>query len=52
VARALSLVIAAQLIAGLLLDALAIFGVGADFSIPKAIGVALIVADGALVVSY
>jgi transporter family-2 protein len=52
VARALSLVIAAQLIAGLLLDALGIFGVGADFSIPKALGVALIVTGGALVVSY
>ncbi|CAN5835143.1 hypothetical protein BH18ACT11_BH18ACT11_03040 [soil metagenome] len=52
VARALSLVIAAQLIAGLLLDALGVFGAGADFSIPKALGVALIVAGGALVVSY
>ena len=52
VTRALSLVIAAQLIAGLLLDALGIFGVGTDFSIPKALGVALIVAGGALVVSY
>jgi transporter family-2 protein len=52
VARALSLVIAAQLIAGLLLDALGVFGAGADFSPPKALGVALIVAGGALVVSY
>jgi bacterial/archaeal transporter family-2 protein len=52
VARALSLVIAAQLIAGLLLDALGIFGAGADFSIPKALGVVLIVLGGVLVVSF
>jgi len=52
VARALSLVIAAQLIAGLLLDALGIFGAGADFSIPKALGVILIVLGGVLVVSF
>jgi len=52
VARALSLVIAAQLITGLVLDALGIFGAGADFSIPKALGVILIVVGGALVVSY
>jgi bacterial/archaeal transporter family-2 protein len=52
VARALSLVIAAQLIAGLLLDALGVFGAGADFTIPKALGVVLIIAGGALVVSY
>jgi bacterial/archaeal transporter family-2 protein len=52
VARALSLVIAAQLITGLLLDALGVFGAGADFSIPRALGVALIIAGGALVVSY
>jgi transporter family-2 protein len=52
VARALSLVIAAQLISGLLLDSFGIFGAGADFSIPRALGVALIVAGGALVVSY
>jgi bacterial/archaeal transporter family-2 protein len=52
VARALSLVIAAQLITGLLLDALGVFGAGADFSIPRALGVALIVVGGALVVSY
>jgi transporter family-2 protein len=52
VARALSLVIAAQLIAGLVLDALGIFGAGADFSILKALGVLLIIAGGALVVSY
>ena len=52
VARALSLVIAAQLITGLVLDALGVFGAGADFSIPRAVGVALIIAGGALVVSY
>ena len=52
VARALSLVIAAQLIAGLLLDALGVFGAGADFTLLKALGVALIVAGGALVVGY
>ena len=52
VARALSLVIAAQLIAGLVLDSFGVFGAGADFSIPRALGVALIVAGGALVVSY
>jgi bacterial/archaeal transporter family-2 protein len=52
VARALSLVIAAQLITGLVLDDLGIFGAGADFSIPKALGVVLIVVGGALVVSY
>ena len=52
VARALSLVIASQLIAGLVLDSFGIFGAGADFSIPRALGVVLIVAGGALVVSY
>jgi len=52
VARALSLVIATQLITGLLLDALGIFGAGADFSILKALGVILIIAGGALVVSF
>ena len=52
VARALSLVIATQLITGLLLDALGSFGAGADFSILKALGVILIIAGGALVVSF
>lgn len=52
VARALSLVIAAQLITGLVLDALGVFGAGADFSIPRALGVALIIVGGALVVSF
>lgn len=52
VARALSLVIATQLITGLLLDAFGIFGAGADFSILKALGVLLIIVGGALVVSF
>ena len=52
VARALSLVIASQLLAGLILDAFGVFGAGADFSISKALGVVLIVVGGALVVSY
>ena len=52
VARALSLVIATQLITGLLLDAFGIFGAGADFSILKALGVVLIIVGGALVVSF
>jgi bacterial/archaeal transporter family-2 protein len=52
VARALSLVIAAQLIAGLVLDALGIFGAGADFSVLKVLGVLLIIAGGVLVVGY
>jgi transporter family-2 protein len=52
VARALSLVIATQLITGLLLDAFGIFGAGADFSILKALGIVLIIAGGALVVSF
>jgi bacterial/archaeal transporter family-2 protein len=52
VARALSLVIAAQLITGLVLDAIGVFGAGADFSISRALGVVLIVVGGALVVSY
>jgi bacterial/archaeal transporter family-2 protein len=52
VARALSLVIAAQLIAGLVLDALGVFGAGADFSILKALGVLLIIAGGVLVVGF
>jgi bacterial/archaeal transporter family-2 protein len=52
VARALSLVIATQLITGLLLDAFGIFGAGADFSILKALGVLLIIVGGAMVVSF
>lgn len=52
VARALSLVIATQLLASLLLEALGFFGAGASFSVPKAVGVALIVVGGVLVVRY
>ena len=52
VARALSLVIATQLIVGLVLDAFGVFGAGADFSVLKALGVILIIAGGALVVSF
>jgi transporter family-2 protein len=52
VARALSLVIGTQLITGLVLDALGVFGAGADFSVLKALGVVLIIAGGALVVSF
>ena len=52
VARALSLVIATQLLVSLLLEALGIFGVDASFSLLKALGVALIVTGGVLVVRY
>ena len=52
VARALSLVIASQLLFGLLLDALGIFGTGAELSLPKVLGVGLILTGGILVVRY
>ena len=52
VARTLSLVIASQLLASLLLEALGFFGAGTSFSVLKALGVALIVAGGVLVVRY
>jgi transporter family-2 protein len=52
VARTLSLVIASQLLASLLLEALGFFGAGASFSVLKVLGVALIVAGGVLVVRY
>lgn len=52
VARALSLVIASQLLLGLLLDALGIFGAGAEFSWPKLLGVLLVLTGGILVVRY
>lgn len=52
IARTLSVVIASQLIVGLLLDALGLFGAEPEFSLPKAVGVALIVAGGVLVVRY
>ncbi|AHY46522.1 hypothetical protein RradSPS_1239 [Rubrobacter radiotolerans] len=52
VARALSLVIAAQLIAGLVLEALGVFGAGAAISPMKVLGVALILLGGILVVRF
>ncbi|MGI9050542.1 MAG: DMT family transporter [Rubrobacteraceae bacterium] len=52
VARAFSLVIATQLLFGLALDALGLFGAGAAFSVPKVAGVLLIMAGGVLVVRY
>ena len=52
VARALSLVIATQLLVSLLLEALGVFGAGPSFSLLKALGVALIVVGGVLVVRY
>ncbi|QIN82825.1 hypothetical protein GBA63_09295 [Rubrobacter tropicus] len=52
VARALSLVIASQLVFGLALDALGVFGGGPDVGILKVVGVALIIAGGVLVVRF
>ena len=52
VARALSLVIATQLIVGLLLDAVGFLGAGSAISLPKVAGVLLILAGGVLVVRY
>ncbi len=52
VARALSLVIASQLVFGLLLDALGVFGDGPDVGALKVLGVALIIAGGVLVVRF
>jgi bacterial/archaeal transporter family-2 protein len=52
VARALSLVIATQLITGLVLDAFGVFGAGADFSVLTALGVLMIIVGGVLVVSF
>ena len=50
-AQTLSLVIASQLIAGLLIDRTGIFGSAtADFGLPKVLGVALIPLGGVLVV--
>ncbi len=50
VARALSLVIASQLIFGLVFDAFGIFGTGAELSWPKVLGVTLILVGGVLVI--
>lgn len=52
VARALSLVIASQLVFGLLFDALGVFGGGPDVGLLKVVGVALIIAGGVLVVRF
>ena len=52
VARALSLVIATQLLVSLLLEALGVFGAEASFSLLKALGVVFIVAGGVLVVRF
>jgi len=52
VARTLSLVIASQLLVGLLLDALGFLGAEAQFSLPKVLGVFLILVGGVLVVRY
>jgi transporter family-2 protein len=52
VARALSLVIASQLLLGLLLDVLGIFGAGVELSWPMLLGVFLVLAGGVLVVRY
>ncbi len=52
VARALSLVIASQLIFGLLLDSFGVFGDGPDVGALKVLGVVLIIAGGVLVVRF
>jgi len=52
VARALSLVIASQLVFGLLLDALGVFGGGQEVGLLKVLGVALIIVGGLLVVRF
>ena len=50
-AQTLSLVIASQLIAGLLIDRTGLVGpVAADFGLPKVLGVALVLVGGLLVV--
>ena len=53
VARALSLVIASQLVGSLILDYLGVFGAGAEALTPlRMMGVALILVGGVLVVRY
>lgn len=53
VARALSLIIASQLLASLLLDYLGVFGAGAEgLTALRVLGVALIIAGGVLVVRF
>jgi transporter family-2 protein len=52
VARALSLVIASQLVFGLVLDALGVFGGAPDVGLLKVLGVVLIITGGVLVVRF
>ena len=52
VARALSLVIASQLVFGLILDVLGVFGNSPDIGALKVLGVVLIIAGGLLVVRF
>lgn len=52
IARALSLVIASQLLFGIVFDTLGIFGAGAELNLPKVLGVLLILAGGILVVRF
>lgn len=51
-ARTLSLVVASQLLVGLLLDALGVLGAEAQLSLPKVLGVVLILIGGVLVIRY
>jgi uncharacterized membrane protein YdcZ (DUF606 family) len=52
VSRALSLVIASQLVFGLILDALGVFGGSPGVGLLKVLGVALIIAGGVPVVGF
>lgn len=52
VARALSLVIGTQLMVSLALDRLGLFGAGAELSVPKVLGVVMILVGGILVVRF
>ncbi len=52
VARTLSLVIASQLLIGLLLDSFGFLGTGVEFSWLKALGVVLVLIGGVLVIRY
>jgi bacterial/archaeal transporter family-2 protein len=52
VARALSLVIASQLVFGLVLDSLGVFGNAPDVGLLKVLGVLLIIAGGVMVVRF
>jgi transporter family-2 protein len=52
VARTFSLVIGTQLIVGLVLDALGLFGAGADLGVFKVLGVVLILTGSVLVVRF